>query len=314
MDFPEFATKEPKLYGRNKMKIKVGYHDWFPTLTIFCILCNLVICYTAIAQIEPQIGQHSYTFKGTKQQLDYLLFLPSWYNEEPSRELPLILYLHGAGVNDGNVNNIKEEGLPLKVESNQDFPFIVISPHFPSVIANPILSILWDLVADKKINMNSINTTLETTLALLDDIISKYRVDKTRIYATGLSQGGYMTWFMTTVYPERFAAIAPIAGGGDPEMGCKLKSVPTWIFHGALDNTIPLKEANQMVKAIEDCGGSVKLTVYPNAGHDGGVWDTAYNNPELYTWFTSNLILDGVRTDVQFSGKLTTTWGSIKQK
>jgi predicted peptidase len=280
------------------------------TLSLLSGLLALTVNTTAIAQVEPLIGQHSYTFEGTKQQLNYLLFLPSGYTKEPGVEWPLILFLHGAAKNSGTVDGVKANGLPAKVAREQDFPFIVVSPHFPSAIANPILDILWVLVRDEKPNMDPISTTMETVIALLDDVISTYTVDKTRIYATGQSQGGYMTWFIATAYTERFAAIAPLAGGGDPDMGCKLKSLPVWIFHGALDPAIPIKEAEQMVNSIEACGGNVRLTVYPDAVHN--IWDITYNNPELYVWFRKNLILDGVHTSVQPRGKLIAIWGWLK--
>ncbi|MFC1712829.1 dienelactone hydrolase family protein [Candidatus Poribacteria bacterium] len=259
------------------------------------------------------LGQHPYTFRGTNLQIDYLLFLPDTYNEKPDVEWPVILYFHGADKSRDTVEGIKSKSLPGKAEAEPDFPFIVVSPHFPTAMVGPIQNINAALKRDEKVNMDSISTILETVIGLLDDVISTYRVDKTRVYATGTSQGGYVTWHMATAYPERLAAVAPMQGGGDPEMGCKLKSLPVWIFHGALDTTVPLREAEEMVKSIEECGGSPKLTVYPGAGHGSAVWSPAYSDPELYTWFRSNLILDGIHTSVQPRGKLTTTWGSLKR-
>jgi len=86
--------------------------------------------------------------------------------------------------------------------------------------------------------------------------------------------------------PERFAAISPVCGGGDPDAGCRLKSIPVWAFHGAKDPVVPLKEDQEMVDAVKQCGGDVKFTVYPEAGHDA--WTQTYNNPDLYTWFLSH--------------------------
>jgi poly(3-hydroxybutyrate) depolymerase len=258
------------------------------TVITVSVLCTLLVCHHVNAQVTPALGQHAYTFEGTKQQLNYLLYLPGEYNRKPDVQWPLVLFFHGAGANFGTVDWLRSTGPAGRVEADPNFPFIVLSPHFPSVIADPILDIVSALVADEKVNMDPIRTTMETVVALLDDVNSTYRVDKARIYATGQSQGGYMTWFMAAEYPERFAAIAPVAGGGDPEMGCELAPVPAWSFHGALDPTIPLKEAEQMVNSIEACGGRVRLTVYPGTGHN--VWDRTYSDPELYAWFTEKLI------------------------
>jgi len=118
--------------------------------------------------------------------------------------------------------------------------------------------------------------------ALLDEIIVNYQVDRDRIYLTGLSMGGYGTWTLAAAYPEKFAAIAPICGGGWPEDAARLKDLPIWVFHGAKDEAVPLERSEEMVKAVEDAGGKVKFTVYLDAEHDS--WTATYGNPELYEW------------------------------
>ncbi len=285
----------------------------FLTLFVLSALWGLFYNQAVAAQEEPLSGQHPYTFKGTQLQLDYLLYLPDSYNEETDAELPLILYMHGSGANSGTVESVRWEGLPKKLQAEKDFPFIAVSPHFFNAIGNPILDMSFAVDRDEKIDLGKISATLETVIALIDDVALTHRVDKTRIYATGWSQGAYAAWFIATAFPERFAAIAPVSGGGITERACELKTLPAWIFHGALDNNVLIKEAEQMIEAIEACGGSsVRLTVYPDWGHSTIVPDTTYNNPELYTWFRKNLILDGVHTGVQPVRKLTTTWGWVK--
>ncbi len=96
--------------------------------------------------------------------------------------------------------------------------------------------------------------------------------------------------------------------------GCTLKSVPTWAFHGAIDATVPLSESEEMVKSIEACGGSVKLTVVPGTGHDAWKLADVAEELKLYTWFRKNVLIGGVHTSVQPRGKLTVTWGSLKQR
>lgn len=95
--------------------------------------------------------------------------------------------------------------------------------------------------------------------------------------------GGYGTWYLAASTPERFAAIAPICGGGIRWMGQRLKDTPAWVFHGDADDVVPLSESEKMVKALEVAGGDVKFTVYPDVGHDS--WTKTYDNPELYEWF-----------------------------
>jgi predicted peptidase len=107
-------------------------------------------------------------------------------------------------------------------------------------------------------------------------------VDPDRVYLTGLSMGGYGTWSLAAAHPERFAAIVPICGGGNPADAAKLASLPVWVFHGAKDPTVPLERSKEMVEAIKSAGGNPRFTIYPEAGHDS--WTETYNNPELYQW------------------------------
>src|SRR6185295_15248017 len=101
---------------------------------------------------------------------------------------------------------------------------------------------------------------------LLDDVLAKYKCDEDRVYLTGLSMGGGGTWNLAVARPDRFAAIVPICGAGNnPKEAAKLKDMPTWVFHGGKDTTVPLKRSEEMVKAIQDAGGkNIKLTVYPD--------------------------------------------------
>jgi len=193
---------------------------------------------------------------------NYLLFLPEEYGKKRQR-WPLILFLHGAGERGDDLKKVKVHGPPKMVESRKDFPFILVSPQCPED----------DWWTEK----------VEVLINLVDDIAARYKVDKKRIYLTGLSMGGYGTWALTSAYPERFAAIAPICGGGSRIMSLRLKDIPIWVFHGAKDPVVPLEESEEMVNAIRKRGGDVKFTIYPDAGHDS--WTESYNNQELYDWF-----------------------------
>jgi predicted peptidase len=128
-------------------------------------------------------------------------------------------------------------------------------------------------------------------LALLDQVMKTHKVDPKRVYVTGLSMGGYGTWDLASAAPERFAAVAPICGGGQTipillagtEKKNALKSLAVWAFHGAKDPVVKLEESEKMVAAFKQVGNKdVKLTVYPEATHDS--WTQTYDNPELYKW------------------------------
>ena len=111
--------------------------------------------------------------------------------------------------------------------------------------------------------------------------------DLRRVYITGLSMGGYGTWELACRYPDRFAAALPICGGGTPSLAPRMKDIPTWAFHGALDGTVPMTESQKMVDALKSAGGDVQFTVLPKAAHV--CWPEVYRKPEIYDWLLSHI-------------------------
>jgi predicted peptidase len=182
------------------------------------------------------------------------------YGKDATTQWPLILFLHGSGERGYNINQVRDTGLPRNVDTQPDFPFIVIAPQ-----CSPEES--WSPA-----ELND----------LLDRIQTKYRVDTRRVCLTGLSMGGYGSWSLAIDSPNRFAAVAPICGGGDPADAGRLKGVPFWVFHGGKDPVVPLQSGQDMVDALKKAGGNVKFTVFPEDGHDS--WTDAYAMPELYDW------------------------------
>jgi len=234
-----------------------------PSIVVPSVLGILAVSCTAAPTLRS--GQRPQTFRKTlvtDVRIPYLLFLPSGYESRPS--WPLLLFLHGSGERGDDIEAVKRNGQPKIVESRPDFPFILVSPQCPR--NEP-----WDVRA---------------LLALLDDLTLRLRVDRDRVYATGLSMGGYGTWALAIAAPDRFAAIAPVSGGGDPDAACVLKNVPAWVFHGAEDPVVPPKEDQEMVDALRGCGGDVRFTVYPGVGHDA--WTPAYDDPALYEWLLAH--------------------------
>jgi len=204
---------------------------------------------------------------------DYLLFTPKGYKTAGEKKWPLILFLHGAGERGSDLQKVAVHGPPRIVKAKPEFPFIVVSPQCPS-------GEQW---------------SNEVLINLLDDVISRQAVDTNRIYLTGLSMGGFGSWSLAMQYPERWAALAPICGGGDSIRlllagGVRkkaLQSLPVWAFHGAKDTTVSLENSEKMVEAFKKIGNKeVELTVYPEAGHDS--WTETYDNPKLYEWFLAH--------------------------
>ncbi|MCA9175070.1 MAG: prolyl oligopeptidase family serine peptidase [Planctomycetales bacterium] len=193
----------------------------------------------------------------------YWLYLPQKYEQQ--EQWPLLLFLHGAGERGDDLEKVKVHGPPKLIAAGKHFPFIVVSPQCE---------------ADKWWEAAELS-------ALLDHLEKTLKVDPRRIYVTGLSMGGFGTWSLATRDAHRFAAIAPVCGGGNAiRVRYAPFTAPAWAFHGAKDQAVPLSESEEMVAAIKQKGVEAKLTIYPEAGHDS--WTETYNNPQLYEWLLSH--------------------------
>ena len=204
-----------------------------------------------------------------KITLDYLLYLPKEYDES-DKKYPLVIFLHGAGERGSDTEKLKVHGIPKLIAAGQDFEFIAVAPQCPS-------DKWWgEFVEDEFEN-------------LLKDCIESYKVDTSRIYLTGLSMGGYGTWYYGWKYCKAFAALAPICGGlNSSKARSKLevfKDTPIWVFHGAKDEVVTLSSSAEIVNALNDIDAKVKFTVYPDAEHDS--WTETYDNPAFYKWLLS---------------------------
>ena len=217
-------------------------------------------------------GQHPYTSE--KAQLDFLLYLPDDYGKDPQQEWPLIVYLHGAPLRGSTLDLLRKESLPRRLEKENNFPFIVLSP-----------------LGDGEYEFWAKDEMINPLFTLLEEIQSTYSIDKKRIYLTGNDMGGNGVWAIGLRDPKYFAALAPISGyfGWPPEVPeniCDLKDVPVWTFHGDRDDIIPVEAGQQLVDALNACGGKAKFTVSQDMKID--VPYKVYADPELYEWFLSH--------------------------
>ncbi len=225
------------------------------SLSLLALLCGLVGSVHA-QSAERQVAQSLVR----TIEMKYLLYLPPAYDSS-EEQWPLLLFLHGAGERGDDLQLVKAHGPPKMIAQGRDFPFVVVSPQCPK-------DAWW---------------SVDALHDLLNEIVETHRIDTARIYVTGLSMGGYATWGLACTYPERFAAVVPICGGGDPEKAPLMKGVPTWVFHGAKDEAVPLQQSQAMVDALKAAGSDVLFTVYPEGGHVEA-WQNAYSDPDLWAW------------------------------
>ena len=185
------------------------------------------------------------------------------YTPEISEEkLPLILQLHGAGERGDGLDDlplVEKWGFSETVKAGE-YPCVFVFPQCPK-------DAFWA-------------GRVESILRFLDQLLEAYPIDRERIYLTGLSMGGYGTWYTAMAAPERFAAIAPVCGGGMAWNAGVLR-MPVWAFHGVEDPTVSVHESDAMVEALQRHGRNVRYSRLEGVDHS--VWLQAYNE-ELISW------------------------------
>lgn len=238
---------------------------WRKTLLLFAALVVFaffpLLGRSSIAEEKLSMQKEQSAEVTVKAKFNYLIYLPNDYEQKDSH--PLMLFLHGAGERgDNQLELVQVHGPPKLIAQGRSFPCVVVSPQCP-------LHRWWDAAE---------------LSALLDHVEANYKIDKRRIYVTGLSMGGYGTWSLALREPDRFAAIAPICGGGN-DLSIKFVdkiSAPIWAFHGAKDKVIPVDRLHAMQSAHQAEGIDMKVTIYPQVGHDA--WNNAYADEKLYEW------------------------------
>ncbi len=221
-------------------------------------------CATFRGGDSMETGMISKTITVEDAERTYVVYVPPTY--DPSDKWPLVMFLHGAGERGDDGADQSTVGIGPAIEANPErFPCIVVMPQCPK-------NVMWTDRYDE------INGALDATLA-------EYNIDRSRMYLTGLSMGGYGTFMYGADNVDRFAAMAPICGGGRVTDAAKLAAVPMWVFHGDADPVVTPDKSRTMVEAIKAAGGDIRYTEYAGVGHNS--WDNAYAEPELMTWMLS---------------------------
>lgn len=234
------------------------------TFTRFLCVGVILTCVQALQAGEAKTGFLDKIHKGKDGDAKYIVFVPSEYNGE--KAYPVILFLHGSGETGTDGQKQAKAGLAKAIRDKQGkVPFIVVFPQSQQRT--------WRAGSDDA----------NRALAILEEVQKDYKTDRKRVYLTGLSMGGSGTWSLAAAYPERWAAIAPICGGGDPKNVEKIKSLPCWCFVGDKDSAKLVENNRNLMKSLKDAGAAVRYDEYPGVGHNS--WDRAYATADLYTWF-----------------------------
>ena len=195
----------------------------------------------------------------------YIEYIPENYDE--TKKYPLVVQLHGAGERGDGKDDlpiVAVHGFSKLFEKEKcDFECITVMPQCPK-------DTFWA-------------ARVESIGKFIDEIIARRPIDEKKIYLTGLSMGGYGTWYTAMAYPKKFAAIAPVCGGG-MAWNAGVLDMPIRVFHGAEDNLVDVRNSDEMVDKLKFLGKNVQYTRLDGVMHN--VWDHTYD-AELMEWFLS---------------------------
>mgnify|MGYP001206965508 FL=1 len=195
--------------------------------------------------------------------LKYHIYFPDNYHDSDTK-FPLVLFLHGAGERGDDLRLVEKHGIPKMIINGIKFPFITVAPQCP-------IFQYW-----------SEPVNVKTLLLLVEEIIKKNKVDIERIYATGLSMGGYGTLAIAKERPDLFSAIIPVCGGLDTTNIRRLKDTPIWLFHGAEDKVVPVENSELIYDLLKPINPEIKITIYKGINHNS--WEKTYSNQKIYDW------------------------------
>jgi predicted peptidase len=261
--------------------VRVSRKTVMNMLVLAALSVSLMVAPAAAKKVQTGFLDRTVTVAGTEYK--YQVFVPdNWIDK---KKWPVILFLHGAGErgDDGLIQTEVGIGRAIRRDRSR-VPAIVVMPQCRK-------DVWW---TDSAMG--------DVAMAALAQAQKEFHGDSARIYLTGLSMGGYGTWYLAGKYPGKFAAIAPICGGIlMPDLSRKQspddskpyaeaagkigKNTPVWIFHGGDDPVVPVAESQRMAAAMKALGGEVRYTEYPGVGHNS--WEKAYEEAELFPWVLS---------------------------
>lgn len=225
----------------------------------------------AAAATGPERG--TFVFREVRlgeQMHRFAIWLPPGHDARA--HWPALVFLNGAGECGRDGEKPVHAGLGPVLEAHPErWPFVVVFPQKPAEEHE------WEEHED----------LIRATLALA---VREYRVDRTRVALTGMSQGGHGTWYVGARDSSRWRALVPVCGyGRGRTVASRVSALPVWAFHGLRDDVVNPDDTREIVRWLRDAKRargldpeSARMTLYPDANHNS--WDAAYGEPELPAW------------------------------
>jgi hypothetical protein len=216
---------------------------------------------------DTPIEISSRPFGSSQSHLGYLEHLPADYGLDPDKKYPLLIYNHGNGANVefsgadplGALGALlQNSGPPLLINAGKwdtNLPFIVLMPQFGNI---------ENIDPSARIN------------AFVDYALNTYSVDESKLYFTGWSQGGFLSFQYAIDHGDRVAAIISVSGGlavdpnNLPDNFCNIENVPIWALHGNIDEVVTVESSIDSIALIEaNCQPTIqpRLSILQERNH-----------------------------------------------
>ncbi len=217
----------------------------------------------------------------SRSSIPYRLLIPNHYRH--SGRYPLVLFLHGS--DERGTDNAKQLFVGLNIFADEKkmnvYPCFIAAPQCPP-------DMKWtdtDWKAERHIMAAEPTPALAMSIELIGSLLKEYSIDDKRIYVVGYSMGGFGVWEAIERWPELFAAAVPVCGGGDERNAHRIMHIPIWVFHGARDRIVSVRQSQNMVHAVVRAGGVPRYTEYPTVNHYS--WVLAFSDPRMFEWLFS---------------------------
>lgn len=247
--------------------------------TLLTLLTSLAwLTSSAAADDAGKFEERVHVFTGgeyTDEEFRYMVLNPPQI--EPGKKYPLVYFMHGAGERGNDPKKLLQH-FPMqmvKPEWREKYPCFVVMPQCRN--GKLWMNQPWGEKEFKPLDKEP-NAQMAMAIAILEASLKNPSVDRSRVYLTGLSMGGFGSWELAMRRPELFAAVAPVCGGGDESKAAVLKDIPIWAAHGDADRVVWPIRSQRMVEAIRKAGGNIKYTEYPGVGHNS--WTRFHADPE----------------------------------
>ena len=160
------------------------------------------------------------------------------------KDRPLIIQMHGMN-QDAPYQKNAAKWEPIADTAR----FVVVFPNGENKA--------WDISGDKDLNFIK---------AIINEMYNKYGIDKKRVYVSGFSMGGMMSYHVANKMGDQIAAIAPVSGGGSPNS--PKRAMPIMHTHGTTDDVVNYNSTVNTLKGwvnAQKCSSnSQKIKPYPS--------------------------------------------------